>query len=65
MLNKLNPKSKRIVALGVVVLLGAVESYAAHCGATGECPSFTIPPIVYSILAGLGITAHYVAKPKA
>lgn len=44
------------IILGVAVILGGIDSYNAHCLANSAvCHAFSVPPIVYSILAGLGI----------
>lgn len=58
---------KTYVVLGVAVILGIVETWNSLCGETIQdkwCVDFIIPPVVYAILAALGIYTRAVAKPK-
>lgn len=64
MLDKLEGK-KTYIVLGVTALLGALDAYNGHCLATAACKAFDVPPIVYTILAGLGVYTRAIAKPKA
>lgn len=64
MLDKLEGK-KTYIVLGVTALLGALDAYNGHCVATALCKSFDVPPVVYTILAGLGVYTRAIAKPKA
>lgn len=57
MLDKLDLKSKRVVALAAIIVWGGVEAYLKHEG-------IAIPSFVEPVLAALGLTAHY-ALPKA
>lgn len=51
------------VVLGVAVILGAVDAYNAHCIANAVvCKAFSVPPIVYSILAALGLYTRSLAN---
>ena len=50
------------LVLGVAVILGAVDSYNAHCIANElVCKAFEVPSFVYSILAALGIYTRSLA----
>ena len=50
------------IILGVAVILGALDSYNAHCLANSAlCSSFDVPPIVYVILSSLGIYTRSLA----
>lgn len=55
---------KTYLILGVAVILGAIDGYNDHCVRTAECIAFDVPPVVYSILAALGIYTRKIAKPK-
>jgi len=61
MLEKLKGYRTYLV-LGVAVILGAIDSYNGYCIANAiACKSFAVPPIVYSILAGLGLYTRSLA----
>ena len=61
MLDKLEGK-KTYIVLGVAAILGALDAYNAQCVAGALCKAVEIPPVVYSILAGLGIYTRSLAK---
>jgi len=55
MFKKLNGY-KTYIILGIAVILGGIDTYNAHCLANAVvCKAFSVPPFIYSILAGLGI----------
>jgi hypothetical protein len=58
---------KTYIVLGVTLILGALETWNALCGETIQaqwCIDFIVPPIVYAILAALGIYTRSQAKSK-
>lgn len=55
MLDKLDLKSKRVLTLFAIIAVGGAEAYLKSQGQE-------MPQVVYQILAGLGLTAHYVIK---
>lgn len=55
MINKLDLRSKRILTLVGIFIVGGVDAYLK---ANGQ----EMPPVVYQIIAGLGLTSHYVIK---
>lgn len=58
---------KTYIVLGVALILGCVETWNALCGETIQakwCVDFIVPPVVYAILAALGIYTRAVAKTK-
>lgn len=63
MLEKLEGK-KTYIVLAVTAILGALDAYNAHCVATLACKAFDVPPVAYSLLAGLGIYTRAISKPK-
>lgn len=63
MLEKLEGK-KTYIILGVAAILGAIDAYNSTCVSSALCKAFEVPPIVYSVLAGLGIYTRSVAKLK-
>ena len=49
--------------LGVTVILGAIDAYNGYCVANAlVCKDFSVPPIVYSILAALGLYTRSLAN---
>lgn len=63
MLDKLEGK-KTYIILGVTALLGALDAYNGYCVSSVACKAFDVPPVVYTVLAGLGVYTRSVAKPK-
>lgn len=64
-MDKLLAGKKTFIVMGVVIILGAIESYNQHCGnPVNLCKALDIPPFVYSALGALGIWTRKVAKPN-
>lgn len=58
---------KTYIVLGVTLILGALETWNSLCGEKIQakwCVDFIVPPIVYAILAALGIYTRSQVKPK-
>ena len=55
---------KTFIVMGVVILLGAIDAYNAHCVQTLTCTAYAVPGWVYSVLGAAGIWTRSVAKPS-
>ena len=56
---------KTYIVLGVAMVLGLVETWNALCGETVQakwCIDFVVPPVVYAVLAALGIYTRSQSK---